>query len=175
VLLFGPQMWIDFAHNADALRTIVLEDGTGLWHRTISVFMLVRRLTGSIDLAYAVQAVAALIAAGIVALAWFRDVSVPARNTLLVLGTFLATPYLQDYDLVVGAFVAVWVLGPAGFARSDDRMAQVAALLILVLPLVAASLARMSGLSLGALLMLPAFILAGRAIPAARPAAEAAR
>ncbi len=175
VLLFGPQMWIDFAHNADALRTIVLEDGTGLWHRTISVFMLVRRLTGSIDLAYAVQAVAALIAAGIVALAWFRDVSVPARNTLLVLGTFLATPYLQDYDLVVGAFVAVWVLGPAGFARSDDRMAQVAALLILVLPLVAASLARMSGLSLGPLLMLPAFILAGRAIPAARPAAEAAR
>jgi hypothetical protein len=98
---------------------------------------------------------------------------VPARNTLLVLGTFLATPYLQDYDLVVGAFVAVWVLGPAGFARSDDRTAQIAALLILALPLLAASLARMSGLSLGALLMLPAFILAAKTIRSPRQAAVA--
>ena len=171
LLLFGPQLWSDYAHHADALRHSALQDGTGLWHRTVSVFMFVRHLTGSNHVAYGVQAAAAVTGAAIVAFAWFRDAPIAARNALLVLGTFIATPYLQDYDLVVSAFIAVWLLGPGGLARSDDRTAQIAALLILVAPFVAASLARATGVSLGAFFMLPAMVLAARASWASRSVA----
>jgi arabinofuranan 3-O-arabinosyltransferase len=106
ILLFGSEIWTAYFHNATVLREAVLEAGTGVWHRMLSVFVAAGRLGVGVPAAYGVQAIVALIAAAVVAVAWYRDVPAPAKNALLVLGTLLATPYLQDYDLVVGAFVA---------------------------------------------------------------------
>ncbi len=75
----------------------------------VSVFVAARRLGLDPAAAYLVQAVIAVPVIIVVALAWFRDAPAAARYALLVLGTWLVTPYLQDYDLVIGAFVVLWL------------------------------------------------------------------
>ena len=96
----------------------------------------------------------------VVALAWFRDAPAAARYALLVLGTWLVTPYLQDYDLVVGAFVVLWL---RELYPDLPRPVLVSAGLILVLPFVAAALANLTGFVFGPLFIAPAFILVARA------------
>jgi hypothetical protein len=43
VALFGMQCWLDYAHNLGILRAVILEDGTGVWHRMVSIFVFARR------------------------------------------------------------------------------------------------------------------------------------
>lgn len=174
VALFGIDMWRDFAHVVSMLRQLVLEDGEGVWHRIVSVFMFARRLGLDVQTAYVVQAIAGLAAAAVVALAWLRDAPAPLRNAALVLGTFLTTPYLQDYDLVVGAFVAVWLMSAESFARAPERQVLAAAAAILILPLLAAPLAQTTGLAFGPLFVIPAFALTAKMIAGERKAAVGA-
>jgi hypothetical protein len=94
-----------------------------------------------------------------VAWVWFRDTRAGVKNAVLVLGTCLATPYLQDYDLVFGALVVAW-LWPYPVAEKFERPLQISAGLLLVLPLVAAALAQMTGLAFGPLFILPTFAVA---------------
>jgi hypothetical protein len=82
-----------------------------------------------------------------------RDAPAPARYSLVVLGTCLVTPYLHDYDLVFGAFVAAWLMGMVADAPEWRRPAFIASALVLLLPFVASMLAKVSGFSFG-----PAFI-----------------
>jgi hypothetical protein len=161
VLLFGSENWPVFFHNAGVLRQVILEDSTGVWHRMLSVFVAARRLGADVPTAYAAQGVVALAVAVVVAIGWYRDIPQAAKNVLLVLGTFLATPYLQDYDLVVGAFVVVWLveLYPA---NEMPRPALIGAGLILVVPFVASLLAHLTGLEWGPLFIAPAFVIAAQ-------------
>jgi len=171
ILLFGPEIWTAYFHNAAILREAVLENGVGVWHRMVSVFVAARRLGVGVPAAYGVQAVIGLAVAAVVALMWHRDVAAPAKNALLVVGTFLATPYLQDYDLVVGAFVALWLaeLYPEGMARP----ALLAAGLILLAPLAASPLANLTGYEFGPLLIAPVFVIVLRAALPRAPALAA--
>lgn len=155
VPLFGIELWADYLANIGMLRELVLEDGTGVWHRMMSVFVAARRIGADVTMAYAIQAGAALLAAIVVALLWRRrDCPAAIKYAALVLGTCLATPYLQDYDLVVGAFVAVWIYQ----AMSDrPRIASATAGGVLLLPLLGASLARITGFAIGPVVLMPAF------------------
>ena len=45
LLLFGPEAWRDYAHIVSVIKSAVLEDGLGVWHRMISVFVFARRLS----------------------------------------------------------------------------------------------------------------------------------
>lgn len=163
VLLFGPDVWTHYAGNLALLRQTVLEDGTGVWHRFVSVFVAARRLGASVEAAYVVQAASAALAGVAVAVVWFRDAPAGIRNAVLVLGTCLATPYLQDYDLVFGAIVVAWLWRQPVEAYHSERALQVACGLLLMLPLVAAALAHISGLSFGPLFIVPLFVLAVQA------------
>lgn len=155
VMLFGIELWADYLANIGVLRERILEDGTGVWHRMMSVFVAARRIGADVTTAYAIQAVMALFSAIVVALLWRRrDCPVALKYAALVLGTCLATPYLQDYDLVVGAFVAVWV--HEGMA-DRPRIALMTAGGVLLLPLFGASLASVTGLAIGPLVLMPAF------------------
>ena len=162
VLLFGTALWSAYFAHATVLRHIILEDGTGVWHRMVSVFVFARRLGANVPVAYAAQAIVGVIAAAVVAAAWYSEAARPAKYALLVLGTCLATPYLQDYDLVVGVFVVVWLAALCP-ALLPEKPMMIGAGLILLLPFVAAPLARVAGLALGALLLLPVFVIAARA------------
>lgn len=155
VTLFGIELWADYLANIGVLRALILEDGTGVWHRMMSVFVAIRRIGADVTTAYSIQLVVALLAAIVVALLWRRhECPAALKFAALVLGTWLATPYLQDYDLVVGAFVAVWIYQ----AMADrPRIALMTAGGVLLLPLFAASLASATGLAIGPLVLMPAF------------------
>jgi hypothetical protein len=80
---------------------------------------------------------------------------------VLVLGTCLATPYLQDYDLVFGALVVAWLWTAS--VEVPERTLLVSSALLLLLPLMAAALAHMTGLAVGPLFIAPLFAVAVRA------------
>lgn len=162
-LLLGTDVWLHYVRNVDVLRQLILEDGSGVWHRMVSVFVAARRLGADVPVAHAVQAVAAVLACVAVAVVWFRDTPAALRNAVLVLATCLATPYLQDYDLVIGAFVVAWMWQQPVAAYPSERALQIACLLVLLLPFVASGLAKLTGLAFGPLFLLPAFALALRA------------
>jgi hypothetical protein len=161
--LVGPAVWADYLHHADLLRRMAIEHGTGVWHRTISVFVLARHLGAGVASAYVVQALAAAAAAAVIAVAWRREAPASVRYALLVLGTLLATPYLQDYDMVVGAFVVVWLMAMSQTSPQVRTLAPFAPALILIVPLFASILANTTGIALGALFLIPGFVLAARA------------
>jgi hypothetical protein len=163
VLIFGVDVWMEFARNVSFLRHVILEDGSGVWHRMVSVFVAARRLGATVDQAYALQAVTGLIAATVVALAWRRDQPMPLKAVALLVATCFATPYLQDYDLVflVPAVAWLWHAAPGGEAR--ERQLRVACALMLLLPCLAAPLGKLTGLAFGPLFLLPALAFVAQA------------
>lgn len=162
ILVFGPEIWAAYFHNAAILRQAILEDGTGVWHRMLSVFVAARRLGAGVGEAYGVQIIVALAAAWVVALVWYRAIPQSAKNTLLLVGTCLATPYLQDYDLVFGAFAAIWLVSLYP-ANTIPKPILIGAGLMLGLPLVASPLANLTGYEFGPLFIAPAFVIAAQA------------
>lgn len=161
VLAFGPAVWVEYQNNLSVLRAVILEDGSGVWHRMVSVFVFVRRLGGGVELSYGLQTVVAITVASVVGWSWLRNDPAHIRNALAVVGTCLATPYLQDYDLVVGAFVAVWLKNAQQDSQIPGRLFDLAVAMVLLLPFVAASLAKFTGLAFGPFFLVPPFILLG--------------
>src|SRR5665213_2614741 len=158
-LWFGTDLWAEYLRNVNVLRQAILEDGTGVWHRFVSVFVAARRLGAPVAAAYVVQAIVGGLACIAVAWVWFRDTRANIKNAVLLLGTCLATPYLQDYDLVFGAIVVAWLWQQPVETDASERALQIACGLLLLLPLVAAALAHMTGLAFGPLFILPAFVI----------------
>jgi hypothetical protein len=158
-IAFGPQRWIEYAGNLAQLRAVVLEDGSGVWHRMLSVFVSARRLGADLGTAYASQMVFAVLAALFVARSWWRDEPAHLRNAMVITGTCLATPYLQDYDLVMGAFVVVWLKAAEERSQVPVQWINAAMAVMLLLPLLAAPLGKLTGLALGPLFILPVFVL----------------
>ena len=145
VALFGMQCWFDYIHNLGILRAVALEDGTGVWHRAMSIFVFARRLGADLQTAYAAQAVFAVVAAIVVGRSWWRGDAAPVRNALVVMGTCLVTPYLQDYDLVMSAFVAVWLKQAGETKNVSPTMIESGMAAIMLAPFFAAPLAKATG------------------------------
>jgi hypothetical protein len=164
-IAFGVDRWQEYAHTLALLRTVILEDGSGVWHRMVSVFVFARRLGAGVGPAYALQAVFAAAAALLVARSWLRNDPAHIRNAIVIVGTWLATPYLQDYDLVMGAFVVVWLRMEEGRAQVPTPWIRAAMGMILLLPLAAAPLGKFTGLALGPLFIVPVFALLVRLGP----------
>jgi hypothetical protein len=126
----------------------------------VSVFVAARRLGATTENAYLIQGTAAMLACLAVALVWSRDLPAGVKNAVLVLGTCLATPYLQDYDLVLGALAVAWLWQQPLAATQSETPLQIAAGLFLLLPVFAATFAHFTGLSFGPLFIMPIFVLA---------------
>ncbi len=163
LVLFGPELWRDYLQFGTLLRQTVLEQGAGGWNCLVSVFAFARTFGADVAPAYALQAVTGLIAAAVVAMAWLRDAPAPIRYSSLILGAFFATPYLLDYDLVVCAFVVVWLMRPESLAYHSERAALIASGLLLTVPLFASMLTNTTGFAVAPLFLLPAFLLTARA------------
>lgn len=162
LLLFGLGPWEAYAARTSVLRQWILEDGTGVWTLMTSVFVMVRHLPAPLSVSYAVQGIAATVAAVVVVRSWQANGSQAGKNAVLVIGTLLATPYLQVYDLVVASFVPLWLL--AGLSTEDPRRS--AALLgsaaLIAVPIVSPAVATLTGFSIGCLLFMPLFVIAAR-------------
>jgi arabinofuranan 3-O-arabinosyltransferase len=172
----GPDIFGDFLRQAALIREFFLEDGTGIWHRSVSVFVAARRLGADVPAAYVVQTVTAAVAALVVAAVWFSSASAGIRNAILLLGSCLAIPYLQDYDLVFGALIVAWLVQDEAIAQADKIPLFFASAALITIPLLSAPLARLTGLELAPLFILPLFVITatcGLAEPLRRYAAQA--
>jgi arabinofuranan 3-O-arabinosyltransferase len=172
LIWLGPDVYVDYLQRLALIRHFSLEDGSGVWHRSLSVFVAARQLGADVPAAYLVQAIAAGFAALAVTVVWFRDAAFGVRNAALLLGTCLATPYLQDYDLVFGALIVVWLQRETAIRHFPEFPLFLANASILLIPLFAASLAHLTGLELGPLFFLPLFIIAVKCGVARRPSAD---
>ncbi|SOB86651.1 Protein of unknown function [Sphingomonas guangdongensis] len=161
-LCFGVDSWAAYAEQAALLKRVILEDGTGVWHRMVSVFVLVRHGGGSVASAYAAQALVSIAVAALVALAWHRRVA--AKECVLTLGLIAGSLYVSDYDCVLLAFSAAWLWSRGAVQRGW-------VVLLAAIPLVAAPVALASGTALGAMLLWPVLLAMGRAglLGASRP------
>jgi arabinofuranan 3-O-arabinosyltransferase len=171
-LAFGPELWAHYLRNLTALRHVVLEDDIS--PRMVSVFIAARSLGASAATAYWAQGAFGALACVAVALVWFKQTPAALKNAVLLLATCLTMPYLQDYDLVFGAMVVAWLWQQPVATERAERTLRIACGLLLLLPLVAAALAHLSGLAFGPLFILPAFIVALQMSFGARPAAVSA-
>ncbi len=157
-LVFGPELWAHYLRNLAALRHAVLE--VDISPRMVSVFIAARSLGISVKMAYWLQAGVGALACVAVAVVWFKATPAALKNAVLLLGTCLAMPYLQDYDLVFGAMVVAWLWQQPVETAREERALQISCGLFLLLPLVAAALAHLTGIAFGPLFVLPLFIVA---------------
>jgi hypothetical protein len=168
----GPDIYSDYLRQVAWLRHLIL-DGAVVdpWGRMVSVFVAARRLGAGVPEAYALQTVFAVIAALVVAASWFRHASFGIRNALVILGTCMATPYLQDYDMVFGALVIAWLWHDADvrgrIPETQLFLASAALLLIPLFPLFSSWFPKIASLPLGILSFVPLFVIAAKCALAA--------
>jgi len=157
-LAFGPELWAHYLRNLTALRHVVLEGDFS--PRMVSIFIAARSLGASVETAYWAQGAFGALACLAVAVVWFKETPAALKNAVLLLATCLVAPYLQDYDLVFGAMVVAWLWQQPVETERAERVLQISCGLLLVLPLVAAALAHLTGIAFGPLFILPAFVVA---------------
>ncbi len=157
-LVYGPEIWQVFLLHSQVVRTLILEQGTGISHRMISVFVLLRHMSASLGIAYAAQSVATVIVAALVALVWRSTASETLKHCSLVLGIVLATPYVFDYDLTFLAFVPLWLSREDGVPRW-----RLHGVILTLLPILAAPLAKQTSAAAGILFLVPLFAIVARA------------
>jgi alpha-1,2-mannosyltransferase len=118
-LLFGPDVWLAFWHKVVPQQQWLTAHGEGLLMVMVaSVFYGARLLHLPEGLAWAMQGLVAVIAvAAVVWTFWTRGDRALALS-LLITATFLVTPYILNYDMVVLGF-AVALLRE----RTDNTMA----------------------------------------------------
>jgi hypothetical protein len=138
---FGSASWQAFIAGLSHHTQALLSEGTADWSKLQTAFGLTRALGGSEALAWTVQTVLALVAAGTIALIWRSSAVYEIKAAALATGTLLATPYLFIFDLVVLAVPLAFLfrLGRArGFLAHEMTSIGLACLLILIFPFVKA-------------------------------------
>lgn len=171
-LAFGFEVWPAFLASTHFTRTVVLEAGGAGWFKIQSVFALVRMWGGSVVLAYAVQgAVTAGILVGIIRV-WNNAARFATKAALLCMGSFLATPYSLDYDMMILA-PAILLLTADLRSRTAPPYWACAVALIWLSPFFARELANI-GIPLGAISVLAVFVLVARQEWTARAASAGA-
>jgi hypothetical protein len=108
-LAYGPGIWTVFLAHADETRH-VFEYGRVPFTGPVSSFAAVRVLGGAVWLAYGVQGLAALAAAGIVGWLWATDQTPALRFAGLASGMPFAAPVVLFYDLMPLAIAIAWLL-----------------------------------------------------------------
>ena len=107
-VLIGGEAWSGFLDQMK-LQTRVMELARDSWYRMQTVFIMARMFGAGLPAAYAAQACSAVLALLAVAVVWRTRSALELKAATLVVAMFLATPYDQDYDMVVLPFVAAWL------------------------------------------------------------------
>jgi hypothetical protein len=160
ILLFGPGIWSDFAHNAP-INARLMEYGVNFWHRMPTVFSAARLAGLTTSAAYGLQIVSCVGAAILVAWIW-RRATVPAlRGAALIVAVFLATPYAWDYDMISLTFAAAW-LAAEGQRQGFLSWEKTALALLLAMPLLVSPLASHTPFQMGPWILWAMLLLIAR-------------
>jgi len=122
-MLFGWHIWVDFWQKVVPQQQWLTENGAGLLFAVVSsVFYGARLLHLPLGIAWTLQgAVSALALAGLIWVYWKRRD--PALSlAYFVTATFLVTPYILNYDMVVFGFVVALLRGRADNTMRDHQL-----------------------------------------------------
>ena len=156
--LFGPGVWLAFADSTAFTKTVVLEAGGTGWEKIQSLFSTVRMWGGDVQTAYFAQAMLGTLVAASLVWLWRVSAAIELKAAALPCACLLTTPYVLDYDLVV---LAVSIAFFARFALAQGlRDYEISVLAFAwAAPLVARSVAGISGIPVGLAAMLALYAL----------------
>jgi hypothetical protein len=153
----GGGVWHAFADSLTFTQSVVLEQGGTGWEKIQSAFSAARMWGASIHLAYAAQLALALMLAASLAWLWHSEAAFELKASALATASLLATPYVLDYDLVVLAVaIAFMVRHGIGSGFRDYEISLLAAAWIV--PLLSRTVAGITGIPLGLLMLLTLYI-----------------
>ena len=159
--VFGADTWWTFITQVPFSRTVLELGGVG-HEKMQSLFAAACLLGGSVALGYAVQGLAAVAAAVAVVVLARRGADGVALGAVLAAGSMLATPFLLDYDLLVLAIPLAYSANEAdrsgGFLPWEKATLSAA----FILPLVSRSVASLTGVPLGPVVMAALFAIVFR-------------
>ncbi len=138
-LAFGTNTWQAFAGDIGQTSHAFLSEEGADWRKLQTIFGLARILGGSERLAWTLQTLMTLAAAGAVAALWRSAARYEIKAAALGAGLMLATPYLFTYDLVALAVPLAFLfrLGlTRGFLPHELSGIGFACLLVLIFPFV---------------------------------------
>jgi hypothetical protein len=152
MVTLGGGIWHAFADSMNFTQTVVLEQGGTGWEKIQSVFSAARMWGASVQSAYAIQFALALLLAASLAWLWKSDAAFELKAAALTTGSLLATPYVLDYDLVVLAIAIAYVArhGLSHGFRTFEVSLLAAAWMV---PLLTRSIAGITGIPLGLLVL----------------------
>jgi hypothetical protein len=101
-LVFGPGVWIAYRDVAMPHQTHVFLHGTGLFIAMMPTAFMNARVAGiPLDIGWVAQAVMSLTAIAAVVWTYWKPRDPLLSLALLITATFVATPYVFNYDMVV--------------------------------------------------------------------------
>ena len=153
----GGGVWHAFADSMNFTQTVVLEQGNTGWEKIQSVFSAARMWGAGVPLAYAVQIALALMLAASLAWLWQSDAAFELKASALATGSLLATPYVLDYDLVVIA-VGIAFFVRHGLSRGFRTFEISLLAAAWMVPLLSRSIAGVTGIPLGLLVLLTLYV-----------------
>jgi alpha-1,2-mannosyltransferase len=164
-LTLGGSVWHAFADSLTFTQTVVLEQGGTGWEKIQSIFSAVRMWGASVHTAYAIQIALGLMLAASLGWLWQSDAAFELKAAALATGSLLATPYVLDYDLVVLAVaIAYFTRHGLSYGFRNFEISLLAA--AWVVPLLSRSVAGLTGVPLGLLVLLALhFFIMRRALP----------
>ncbi len=108
VLAFGWEAWEAWIRNFPLVRLNLSNPGPVFLAKVSSVYAFVRIQGGTEKLAYACQALVAMLVVAMLVWVWRSKLSQERKLTVLVLSALLVTPYVLEYDLTWLAVAGVW-------------------------------------------------------------------
>jgi len=157
-IIFGPDLWVAFFHDEPLVRGI-MESGFLPWSKMPSAFIFFRYLDVPQTIAYALQAVTAICAAGCAGYVWWRKGVTRLSWAVLIAATLLVPPYIFDYEFAILAPVIV-ILGSDMAERGARFIEKVALIALYALPVFASPIAGVIHLQVGFLILVLALSLA---------------
>ena len=156
-LWFGPDIWLEYVRKVSPQQHWLLIHGGGLLVPMVSsAFVNARNIGLPLDADWAVQAVTSACALAMVVWTFWRRRDPVLSLALFVTATFLFSPWMLNYDMVVFGWVIALLRGRADNTTADDHLAIAVWLLPVIMLLFGAIHVPI------AMLVLPAF--AGRLI-----------
>jgi arabinofuranan 3-O-arabinosyltransferase len=140
-LAFGTESWQAFFHWMPMFSQAFLTEGRAPWGKMQSIFALTRYFGGGELFAWVLQWIMSAAVATVLAWIWRCRVSYALKAASLATGALLITPYLFLYDVMVLAIAVAFLVRiglDEGFARYELPALGLAAVLLMIYPLLGA-------------------------------------
>ena len=112
IWMFGLKTWQAY-RTIQELSFHTFENGWVLYSQQASIFGGLRNLGANTSIAYGFQILIALLVAIMVGLVWYKSKDMPARATVLTIGSTLVPPVFLNYDLVLAGVGMAWLISAA--------------------------------------------------------------